>query len=91
MTALKVPFLDLKIQYQNIKPEIDAAVAKVLESGQFVLGGEVWRLRRNSHAYCGAKDSHCREFRHQCPAFCLAGRRESGPETEVIYRTIHFL
>jgi dTDP-4-amino-4,6-dideoxygalactose transaminase len=56
MTALKVPFLDLKIQYQNIKPEIDAAVAKVLESGQFVLGGEVLAFEEEFARYCGTKD-----------------------------------
>ncbi|WP_395016194.1 DegT/DnrJ/EryC1/StrS family aminotransferase [Dongia sp.] len=36
-----VPFLDLKSQYQAIKPEVDAAVIGVLESGQFVLGPAV--------------------------------------------------
>jgi dTDP-4-amino-4,6-dideoxygalactose transaminase len=36
-----VPFLDLKAQYQALKPEIDAAVIGVLESGQFVLGPRV--------------------------------------------------
>ena len=36
-----VPFLDLKSQYKAIKPEVDAAVIGVLESGQFVLGPAV--------------------------------------------------
>ena len=36
-----VPFVDLKAQYRSIKPEIDAAISSVLESGQFVLGDEV--------------------------------------------------
>ncbi len=36
-----VPFLDLKSQYQRLKPEIDSAVIGVLESGQFVLGPAV--------------------------------------------------
>ena len=36
-----VPFLDLKSQYRAIKPEVDAAVIGVLESGQFVLGPAV--------------------------------------------------
>lgn len=31
-----IPFVDLKAQYHSIKPEIDAAIAKVLESTQFV-------------------------------------------------------
>ena len=33
-----IPFLDLKAQYQSIKSDIDAAVSRVLESTQFVLG-----------------------------------------------------
>ena len=36
-----IPFLDLKAQYRQMKPEIDAAVARVIESAQFVLGPEV--------------------------------------------------
>ncbi|MGF1458662.1 MAG: DegT/DnrJ/EryC1/StrS family aminotransferase [Leptolyngbyaceae cyanobacterium] len=41
MSQNKVPILDLKPQYQVIKNEIKAAVDRVLESGQFVLGPEV--------------------------------------------------
>ena len=36
-----VPFLDLVGQYHTIKPEIDAAVIGVLESGQYALGKAV--------------------------------------------------
>src|SRR5579872_301013 len=36
-----IPLLDLAAEYKEIKPEIDAAVARVLESGQYVLGSEV--------------------------------------------------
>lgn len=35
---MRVPFVDLKTQYQTIKPEIDQALAKVLESCAFVGG-----------------------------------------------------
>lgn len=50
-----IPFLDLKAQYSSIKPEIDAAVMKVLESTQFVLGEEVGGFERDFAAYCGVK------------------------------------
>ena len=50
-----IPFLDLKAQYVSIKPEIDAAMFKTLESGQFVLGEEVAGFEREFAAYCGAK------------------------------------
>jgi dTDP-4-amino-4,6-dideoxygalactose transaminase len=52
----KIPFLDLKAQYQSIKPEIDAAVARVLESCQFILGPEVAGFEQEFAAYCGAAE-----------------------------------
>src|SRR5690606_34545574 len=50
-----MPFLDLKAQYASIKDEIDAAVLKVLASGQYVLGDEVAAFEEEFAAYCGAK------------------------------------
>jgi len=48
-----IPLVDLKAQYQNIKNEIDAAVAGVLESSQFILGDEVSAFENEFAAYCG--------------------------------------
>jgi len=56
MANVKVPYLDLRAQYRNIKPEVDAAIARVLESGQFVLGEEVARFENDFAAYCGAAE-----------------------------------
>src|SRR6516164_7062766 len=50
-----IPYLDLKAQYRSIKPEIDVAVLKVLESSEFVLGSEVARFEEEFAAYCGAR------------------------------------
>lgn len=50
-----VPFLDLKIQYQAIKAEIQEALIKVLDSGAFILGEEVACFEREFAAYSGAK------------------------------------
>jgi dTDP-4-amino-4,6-dideoxygalactose transaminase len=50
-----VPFVDLKAQYRSIKSEIDAAIASVLESGQFVLGDEVTAFEEEFAAYCDAR------------------------------------
>ena len=50
-----IPFLDLKAQYQGIKPDIDAAVLSVLDSTQFVLGEHVVAFERDFAAYCGTK------------------------------------
>jgi dTDP-4-amino-4,6-dideoxygalactose transaminase len=56
MANVKVPYLDLKAQYSSIKPEIDAAIARVLDSGQFVLGPEVAGFERDFAVYCGASE-----------------------------------
>src|SRR5579864_7976326 len=56
MANIKVPSLDLRAQYRNIKPEIDAAIARVLDSGQFVLGSEVAAFEQEFATYCGAGD-----------------------------------
>ncbi len=55
-SPVKVPYLDLKAQYQSIKPEIDAAIARVLDSCQFVLGSEVAGFEQEFAAYCGATE-----------------------------------
>ena len=52
-----IPYVDLQSQYQAIKPEIDAAVLKVLASAQFILGDEVAAFEREFAAYCGAKEA----------------------------------
>ena len=49
-----VPYSDLKAQYRAIKSEVDAAVLKVLESSEFVLGSEVAAFEEEFAAYSGA-------------------------------------
>ena len=48
-----IPFLDLKTQYQQIRPQIEAAVTRALESTQFVLGPEVATFEERFARYCG--------------------------------------
>ncbi len=52
-----IPYVDLKAQYRSIKPEIDAAVLRVLESSQFILGEEVAGFEREFATYCGATEA----------------------------------
>jgi dTDP-4-amino-4,6-dideoxygalactose transaminase len=47
-----IPFVDLKAQYRSIKPEIDSAIANVVESGAFILGKEVAAFEQEFAAYC---------------------------------------
>ncbi len=53
MTTTKVPLLDLVAQYQEIKPEMDAAIQRVLDSGYFILGPEVAAFEGEVAAYLG--------------------------------------
>lgn len=54
---MKIPVLDLKRQYQQLKGEIDTAIDRVLESTQFVLGPEVQLLEQEISEYLGVKHS----------------------------------
>lgn len=48
---MAVPLLDLKAQYATIREEIRAAIERVLESQQFILGPEVEAFEREIAAY----------------------------------------
>ena len=49
-----VKFLDLKVQYQNIKPEIDRAIQDVIENSAFIGGKYVAQFEENFSKYIGA-------------------------------------
>ena len=52
-----IPFIDLAAQQSRIKPEIDAAIARVLEHGKYIMGPEVAQLESNLCDFVGSK--HC--------------------------------
>ncbi len=52
---MNVPLLDLKAQYKTIKPEIDAAIQRVVDSCAFAGGPEVEQFEREFAHYCDAK------------------------------------
>jgi dTDP-4-amino-4,6-dideoxygalactose transaminase len=52
---MKVPLLDLKPQHLALKADLEAAFARVLDSGQFILGREVEEFERNMAALVGAR------------------------------------
>jgi dTDP-4-amino-4,6-dideoxygalactose transaminase len=52
-----IPLVDLKAQYLSIQTEIDAAVANVLSSCNFILGPDVRAFEEAFAAYLGAQDA----------------------------------
>lgn len=53
----KIPFLDMKSPYLELKDELDAAYQRVMESGWFILGEEVDAFEQEFASYC--KVQHC--------------------------------
>jgi dTDP-4-amino-4,6-dideoxygalactose transaminase len=52
-----IPFLDLRLATEELRPEIDRALARVMTSGCYILGAEVEAFENEFAAYCGAR--HC--------------------------------
>src|SRR5436305_13479248 len=49
-----VPLCDIQAQYRDLRPQLEVALARVLESGQVILGPEVAALEEEVAHYCGA-------------------------------------
>lgn len=80
---MKIPFLDLGAAYQELKPEIDAAIARVLNSGWYILGPEVEAFEAEYATYCQAQ--HAVGLANGLDALHLALRAMGvGPGDEVI-------
>lgn len=78
-----IPFLDMKSVYAELKPELDAAYHRVMESGWFVLGKEVEAFEAEYAAFCGTK--HCVGLANGLEALELVLRAwDLGPGDEVI-------
>jgi len=52
---MKVPLLDLSEQNATLRPEIEAALGRVLDSNGFILGAEVAALEKELAEYCGTE------------------------------------
>ena len=53
----KIPLVDLKLQYQSIKPEIDQAIADVLESTAFINGPRLKQFENKMFYYVATSDN----------------------------------
>ena len=67
-----VPFLDLHAAYHELRAEVDGAVARVLESGWYLLGQELKQFEHNFAEYVGT--SHAVGVANGLDALTLALR-----------------
>lgn len=80
---MKVPFLNLKDGYLELKKELDAAYHRVMNSGWYVLGEEVSSFEQEFATYCGTK--YCIGVGNGLEALHLIIRAMGiGPGDEVI-------
>jgi len=85
-----VPFLDLRGQHQEIREELDAAIAGVLDSGQYVLGPAVAGFEAAFASYCDA--GHAVALNSGTSALHLALlAADVGPGDEVITVSMTFV
>src|SRR6266849_5064180 len=54
---MNIPLVDLKAQYRNIRPEVEAALADVLERSDFILGKSVAEFEAAFAKFVGVR--HC--------------------------------
>jgi dTDP-4-amino-4,6-dideoxygalactose transaminase len=52
-----IPLVDLRRQLRDLRPDIEAAIGRVLDSGHFVLGDEVAAFEREFADYCGGGEA----------------------------------
>ena len=52
-----IPFIDLALQQKRIRPQLQAAIARVLDHGKYIMGPEVMELEERLAHYAGVK--HC--------------------------------
>ena len=50
-----IQFIDLKSQQARIRPQIDAAIKRVLDHGIYIMGPEVFELEKRLAKFCGVK------------------------------------
>lgn len=80
---MSVPFLDLGAATRELRPEIDEALTRAVDSGWYIGGPEVARFEQEYAAYCGA--DHCVVVGNGLDALHLILRAlDIGPGDEVI-------
>jgi UDP-2-acetamido-2-deoxy-ribo-hexuluronate aminotransferase len=85
-----IPFVDLKTQYEAIKPLVQKRINDVLEHGQYIMGPEVGELENRLTAFTGA--THCITVASGTEALLIALMALGiGPGDEVITTPFTFV
>ena len=80
---MKIPFLELKPAYDELRAELDAAYHRVMDSGHYLLGEELEQFEAEFASYCQA--AHCIGVANGLDALHLILRAyRIGPGDEVI-------
>lgn len=86
---MNIPFVDLKAQYGQLKPEIDAGIQRVLDHGRFILGPEVQDFEAALAAHVGV--THVVSCANGTDALILALMAENiGPGDAVFIPSFTF-
>jgi dTDP-4-amino-4,6-dideoxygalactose transaminase len=90
MTTSKIQFVDLLRQYHNLKPEVDAAILRVLGRGDFILGEDTREFEKEFAAF--NQTPHCIGVADGTDALHLALLALGiGPGDDVIVPTNTFI
>ena len=80
---MKVNFIDLQGQYQELKDEINTAISEVLDSSAYILGPAVENFENNFAAYCACREAIAVNSGTSALTLALSALR-IGPGDEVI-------
>jgi dTDP-4-amino-4,6-dideoxygalactose transaminase len=84
---MKIPFVDLHAQYLTIKPDIDAAIAAVIEQTAFIGGRFVQEFERAYASHYGVK--HCIPVANGTDAIYIALRMLGVGQGDEVITTAH--
>lgn len=90
MNPMNIQMVDLTSQYKKIKPEIDEALHRVLDSGMYILGKEVGEFEAAAAKYLGTRHAiGCASGTDALQVAMMA--LEIGPGDEVITTPFTFV
>jgi dTDP-3-amino-3,4,6-trideoxy-alpha-D-glucose transaminase len=86
---VRIPLFDTGSHLQGLRPEMDAAIARVLDSGRYILGPEVTAFEEELADYCGVR--HAVGVANGTDALTIALRALGvGPGDDVVVPSFTF-